>query len=293
MNNTFNLSMSKENPFYDAFKLMGEQINDFESLSNADISKPMIKIDTDLQPGFIDLNTLNSVTAGMQNVFTSAMNKLHGTRSDSEKIRSAFRNKTKLVITSVDSGSFIINLTTLNDATQDEFDLIPDIDNEEYFEVLNDLFCSVNQDNSLTYIKEKYGLRTLKYTKEWFSTMSTNKVSFKYKPADKRDFEYFRTSKIKDVSKKLSMTFNEEKESDLIIEGRLIGVNVIKKTLTFQLEDLKEIDVNVYDDSLSHHKLIINQTYKITIKEINKVTNYVEYKTYGIPTINDTPLIHN
>lgn len=293
MSKLFNLEMSKDNPFYDSFKLMSDQINDFESISRAETEKPMIKIDTELKPGLIDLDTLNSVTNGLQNAFTSAMNMVHGNGSDTSRIRKLFRDETKLVITGVDKGSFIIHLSTLNDVTQDSIDLESKIEQEEYFTVLNDLFSSFDKKDSSKYIKEHYGLRTLKYTKEWFTNMSTNEVSFKYKPADQNTFQYFETARIKDVSRKLSVNITEEKESDVTIKGRLTGVNVIKKTLTFLLEDLNEIDVHVSNDSLSHNKVVINKEYEVSIREIKRISNYTEYISYIIPTIVDTPLVLN
>lgn len=257
------------------------------------MSNISLRIFSELESGTIELRTLNAITKGLQSVFSSAINNLFGNGRDRGKIPNYIINQSRLVLTGVRPGSFIIELENIENLDKDNQLKILEETNEKN-DILTDLLVLLNSDQddkSIEQVIEEYGIRTFNISRDWFNDMEHEAVSFEYIDDKNNKKEIFDNQRIQKISNRLSNIRVSKRDEVLTLKGKLIGINNTKRLLTFEDDKGVEIMVKVSDKSLEKHSITTNKIYTIQVNKITiEDTLGKKSKRYQIETIDDTDL---
>ncbi|MFS0932097.1 hypothetical protein ACFDAA_05780 [Enterococcus casseliflavus] len=279
--------------YYESSRYIDDAINHFEK-QKKDFNKPIIKIETDLISGAIGLESLSTVIEGLQNTFTSAINNIMGNGSSVGKIPSYVKNLSKLAISEVEAGSFIIKLGTQDYLKEDPIQLSFVESEEEKLKVLEELIYRINsiEENDFEELKNKFGNRTVISSRKWFDQLAKEDVSFKYKKRFSNEKYEFDHSKIVDIANKLSNVVLKEENDTVIIMGKLVSYQLNNNKISLDTDE-GEVTIKILDDSLEKHEIVVNSFYSLRVNRKQVIDNFdrINYE-YSMSTIEESELIN-
>lgn len=278
--------------YFSSFKNIDESINHFEK-KKKDFETPMIKINTELRSGAVDLDVLSSLTTGLQHTFTSAVNNCYGNGSNVGQISMMIKNLSKLAISEVEAGSFVIKLATIDQVSNEPVQLDMELGEKEKLDLLEELVNRINvvEETGFNYLFEEFGLRTVKSSQKWFEAMSKNKVNFNYKKRNSNDVYKFTNDKVSSIYKVLSEIDTVEEIDEVEIAGRLVGYNLNQSKISIESEE-EEFNIRVMDDSLSNYEIVVNSDYILNVRRRTISDNFerIDYE-YFLDSIDGTSLV--
>lgn len=279
--------------YYESSRYIDDAINHFEK-QKKDFNKPIIKIETDLISGAIGLESLSTVIEGLQNTFTSAINNIMGNGSSVGKIPSYVKNLSKLAISEVEAGSFIIKLGTQDYLKEDPIQLSFVESEEEKLKVLEELIYRINsiEENDFEELKNKFGNRTVISSRKWFDQLAKEDVSFKYKKRFSNEKYEFDHSKIVDIANKLSNVVLKEENDTVIIMGKLVSYQLNNNKISLDTDE-GEVTIKILDDSLEKHEIVVNSFYSLRVNRKQVIDNFdrINYE-YSMSTIEESELMN-
>ena len=279
--------------YYTSSKYVDEAINHFEKRKK-DFNLPIIKIETDLVSGAIELNSLFSMTEGLQQTFTSAVNSIMGNGSSVGKIPNNIKEISKLAISEVEAGSFIIKLATIDQLRQEPTQLSFVNSEDEKLDVLENLLDQINKidEEGFDNLKESFGNRTVVSSRNWFDSLAKNHVNFKYKKRNSNSKYTFTNNRIVSIVNELSNIVLEEETEIVTVYGRLVSYQLNNNRISLETDDREEINIKILDESLLNHEILTNSYYTLDVSRVEIIDNFdrVSYK-YSIPTIEGTSLV--
>lgn len=279
--------------YYESSRYIDDAINHFEK-QKKDFNKPIIKIETDLISGAIGLESLSTVIEGLQNTFTSAINNIMGNGSSVGKIPAYVKNLSKLAISEVEAGSFIIKLGTQDYLKEDPIQLSFVESEEEKLKVLEELIYRINsiEENDFEELKNKFGNRTVISSRKWFDQLAKEDVSFKYKKRFSNEKYEFDHSKIVDIANKLSNVVLKEENDTVIIMGKLVSYQLNNNKISLDTDE-GEVTIKILDDSLEKHEIVVNSFYSLRVNRKQVIDNFdrINYE-YSMSTIEESELIN-
>ncbi|TXJ87480.1 hypothetical protein FSZ06_05670 [Enterococcus gallinarum] len=278
--------------YYESSKYIDDAINYFEK-QKKDFNRPIIKIETDLISGAIGLESLSTIIEGLQNTFTSAINNIMGNGSSVGKIPTYVKNLSKLAISEVEAGSFIIKLGTQEHLKEEPIQLSFVESEEEKLQILEELIYRISsiEENDFEELKNKFGNRTVISSRKWFDQLAKDEVSFKYKKRMSNEKYEFNHSKIVDIANKLSNVVLKEENDTILIMGKLVSYQLNNNKISLDTGE-EEITIKILDDSLEKHEVVVNSFYSLRVDRKQVIDNFdrINYE-YSIPTIEETELV--
>lgn len=190
------------NKYRNSMQIMMEDIQEFE-LRKKKENSPKIRILNDLASGMIEASTLVAVIQGLQNTFDGAYNYIKGNGSNLGKIPYWAKEESKLIVTGMSKGSFIVEFNSPDNLSESISTELFEKDFDE-IDLLNKLIAEMNNAtdyNEISSFVERYGVRTFNYTREWFKSLATKNVSLEYKNPKYNVDSIFDRNKIKDLQK--------------------------------------------------------------------------------------------
>lgn len=264
-------------PFSNILKKMHEDVVDFETRKGDSFKDASIRIHSDCTSGTIDFDTLNSVLTGLQEFSISAFNDKYGTKSEMGKIPFDILSQSKLILTGVSPGSFIVSFDALqNKQIEKQLTLFP-IEENNVVDVISEALKDVSEINvseKATEFVEKFGKRTYKHTLKWFAEIERRDIAFEYNDEKKKEIIYFDENRVKTINSALKSVHKEVLTRNEKIQGILVAVDNKKKTLIIQNADENFIKIKVRDDSLQEVKMITNQIYSLFVEIESKITEF-------------------
>ncbi|MBC2165069.1 hypothetical protein HCB26_00605 [Listeria booriae] len=267
-------------PYKRFLKLGLNQIKLFED-NKKNNSTVSIRIHSELASGTIDLLSLNTITSGLQKVFSSAINNIKGNANDFGLIPADIANESKLILTNIAPGSFIVMLRD-NEPVFSQESIFTEEKSIRNIAVLDDLFkmiSTIHTEDEAEKIVENYGVRTLNITKSWFKNMSILDANFEYENLNSEVKYKLDSELIINAEKKLSALKVKKREEPKDITGVLIGVIPTTKQIELRLGKSKKIRVKILDRSLADVNLVTNSTYELPVIRTKIINSAGKEKT--------------
>lgn len=262
------------NPYWEIVELAMNDIRIFESRKNTKDKNLSIKIQSKYPSGVIEFDTLNTLLSGIQSLVLSAFNDLVGNKNDKGPIPEAIQNLSRLLVTSIQPGSFIVNFDFAENKNLIEYPpfLPTEIDKSPY-EMINDLIVGINSIDSTetlnNVIIDRHSKRTIQNIIRLFKDIEKKDVSFTYSNGLHDTKITFDKPIIHNINKAFSKVkkFTETTFEELI--GTLVAFDVQRGSISLELSSDNIIKISIIDKKLDYINLVSNVKYriKVTIKK--------------------------
>ncbi|AXI39432.1 hypothetical protein CX649_07145 [Bacillaceae bacterium ZC4] len=239
-----------------------------------------IKIHSPLPSGNIYLSALNTVSAGIQRVFTSVYNNFFGKGNSYGKIPKEIVESSELILKAATPGSFNLHITLKNNNP-----ILASHDSDA-LKKFADLFEELDEQEDYTDIAEEYGIRTFNILKNWFQNLEKENIEFDYSNIKGKRTINLTKEKIQKTTQKLMYIKTKEKTEPLNIQGELVSASSANNSFAI-LADGKIIkgktSSNIFDIGLT-----INETYifNLTKKIIINTSNGERKESYFLNRVN-------
>lgn len=251
-------------------------------------SKPRIRLLNDEAPGQISLKNLGNSSTNVQNIFSSAYNKVANIQSSRSRFARMVQDQSEIFAT-LKAGSFIIEIERIgNPVEEDNSQLLAITDSIDSYELIDNIMVSIsnleNDEALFTYI-ENYGIKSLGYVKEWFENLYLEDTEFEYIHKNDNIFKKFDNRRIVEITSLIDSLPEYEEEEAYLLHGTLVGLSNETQKLTFRTIENDRITVQVLDDSMRTNNLVSNEVYEFETKKITKRKANRESVSYIVETI--------
>ena len=172
-------SLNDENIYKSSLYLGLSQIQQFEKeKADKTDSSSIISfrlISNEYPSGSIDLQSLNDSTSLIQEALINASSNIVGFSGSRGPIPQDIIERNRLIITSTQAGSFIVNLRP---TFPNQIDLLEE--KHPSVEILEDLLEKLDGSSNIIEIAEKYGIRTWNAIKKWSKSLEKNNIEFEF-----------------------------------------------------------------------------------------------------------------
>jgi len=259
-------SLDSSNIYKDALYLGLSQIQEFEKeKADRTDSSSIISfrlISNEYPSGSIDLQSLNDSTSLIQEALVNASSNIVGFSGSRGPIPQDIIERNRLIITSTQAGSFIVNLRP---TLPDQINLLE----EKYpsVEILEDLLGKLDGSSNIIEIAEKYGIRTWNAIKKWSKSLEKNNIEFEFHNKLENKHITFYKDNIHDINIAFRDNTVKEEFSKETITGILTKIDVHNKEIEITDTTKNEsIKIFIKDNSLKSARLISNIKYAIDLE---------------------------
>lgn len=262
------------------------------SQNNYEFVDPHIRIMSEYPSGIVEYNILNESISSLQKIAQSAYNFAFGSRSKKGKLPTKIDNESKLLITGMVPGSFIV---TFDSAVNKKIELPTE---SQYTLAIEKDLNIKNKKNSIDLLKEvvenlvdlsseadaesfllKYGDRTFRESSKFLNVIKNNNIDLDIGFGYSHNSGILKLEKTK-IKDKIEYLEHKKIKTTRTIEnfsGKLIAVSNPRKELTFENKKEKTV-IKVIDDSLNRNEMVTNITYDFEV-EIELVEDVVQSST--------------
>lgn len=259
-------SLNDNNIYKDTLYLGLSQIQEFEKeKADKTDSSSIISfrlISNEYPSGSIDLQSLNDSTSLIQEALVNASSNIVGFSGSRGPIPQDIIERNRLIITSTQAGSFIVNLRP---TLPDQINLLE----EKYpsVEILEDLLGKLDGSSNIIEIAEKYGIRTWNAIKKWSKSLEKNNIEFEFHNKLENKHITFYKDNIHDINIAFRDNTVKEEFSKETITGILTKIDVHNKEIEITDTTKNEsIKIFIKDNSLKSARLISNIKYAIDLE---------------------------
>ncbi|MFE4524757.1 hypothetical protein ACFRCQ_22065 [Cytobacillus firmus] len=219
----------ENSPFKEIAQYSFNEIQKFEQ--NKTKEDLLIRILSPLPSGKISLSALNTVSSGIQRVFTSVYNTFLGKGNTRGMIPKDIVDSSELILTATSPGSFKLHIDLKN---QNPIIASHDSDALKQF---SDLFDALYKQDDYTVIAEEYGIRTFNILKNWFQDLNRGNVEFEYLNNQENKRVFLSKDLINNATKQLESIKTRELLEPLELLGELVSASSTNNSFAISAND--------------------------------------------------------